>query len=723
MKGWLWLVFLVLVSLLSGCGGGGNSNNSTTVTNSKFKVVWPARSKDVNVRLTSAQSLSLVLAGASTNGQNVVVNADRDPSKPEGYTATYTVPQAVQTGQLTTATVTFYSQAGQTGDVVGTATAKPIISEDELILGSFVLTGTIETVIANVVPLTTASPQTQLTVTAQDSEDNSVAISPGSAVWALVSGANVVNLTPDGLATPVAPGTAQLTATVDGVTSAETSLIVSLATVSDTNFQIAWPDRSRAIQNPLTSAQSASLTLFASNDQAENVVVNVNRDPAQVSGYTGTYPVPGNIAPSYLKSASMTFYAQADQKGAIVGTATAVPTISGSDIDFGTFVLTGVISEVTALPSSVTVNGDPVQLEFVAKDAGGFTVAITPGSAVWSIASGAANLGLTADGLATALMPGSATVQATVDGTTSNVATVTVLSNSLSTVDIDAVDVAYDPVSDTVFATVGNSGANANSIVGVNPASGEITAFFPVSVTPNLIAVTDDGQYAYFSVNSDGSVRRLNLSTGTVDQTVITGVPVTIATIPGSPQAFAIGVDPTGGVNVSVYDDNVRRSGTGAGGSLIRMASQTQMYGRGGDSLFACTLTPTSINWTDQTNNLIDNNFVVEGGLIYDANGHVVDPVALTLEAQLTSGNFLSDGRVIAVCGSDNRIYIITWAHATNKRILCYDLTTLQELDPVDSGQNTGGVSNLVACGNDTVAFTIFGSGVTKQLYIRRNLP
>jgi DNA-binding beta-propeller fold protein YncE len=351
---------------------------------------------------------------------------------------------------------------------------------------------------------------------------------------------------------------------------------------------------------------------------------------------------------------------------------------------------------------------------------------VTPGSATWTVVSGGANLQVTPEGIATAIAEGTATVQVTIDGVTSPAATITTHQPPIKfIVAVPVNDMAYDAVNGKIWATVQPSGgANANSVVGIDPVTGAVGPSILIGPEPNLIAVTDNGQYAYVTVNADNTVRRVDLTSNSVTLIVpVGGQYVDFITIPGSPQSFVGAVDPTGGVNVSVWDDNVRRSGTGAGGNTIVFGgSETVLYGAGGNSLFKNTLTPTAISWVDQTNGLLDATITYSDGLLYTATGRIVDPVAKIVVGQLNSPNFLVD-KGIAISESDDRVYFVTWNPTTAKRILVFNKTTRNEIPFFDTGVTQGGATNLIACGSRSVAFSLFGSGVDRHVVICRFLP
>ena len=170
------------------------------------------------------------------------------------------------------------------------------------------------------------------------------------------------------------------------------------------------------------------------------------------------------------------------------------------------------------------------------------------------------------------------------------------------------------------------------------------------------LAVTDDGQFAYVTVDPGHTVRRVDLAARAVVATYVVneGRPYTdIVAVPGQPHSFAVAIDPTQGVNVSVWDDGVRRSGTGAGGSTLRFANDgTTIYGDGSDSLFTDVIAPGQITWTNPTTLAVASfDDSKSDGLIYAANGDVFDPASKELVAQLATTHVLFDKGVGDVDG------------------------------------------------------------------------
>jgi hypothetical protein len=187
--------------------------------------------------------------------------------------------------------------------------------------------------------------------------------------------------------------------------------------VTNTQFRIQWPERTRDLMPvTLTSAQSATITLNGAGPTGGNVTVNIERDPERLTGYIGTYIVAQPINRNRLSNATATFYALPDQSGDVVGTATTTVSLNGDTVEFAPITLTGKIFTVDALSTTVTVGNAPTQLLFSARDEQGNTVAVTPGSAHWTVMEGGDFITVTPDGRAAGISLGTAQVRVSIDG-------------------------------------------------------------------------------------------------------------------------------------------------------------------------------------------------------------------------------------------------------------------------------------------------------------------
>lgn len=187
------------------------------------------------------------------------------------------------------------------------------------------------------------------------------------------------------------------------------------AVVNDPTFQISWLERTRAPMIGPASATSARITFAGAGVNGADLVVNVDRnsDPA---AYTGTYHV-GSQLTTDVTDFQVDFYAAPGQNGPIVATGNATITWQGSAADLGEITVGKKVASVAVVdPGPISEVAAPFDMEFVAKDAEGTVLAVSPGSAVWTVVSGATSMTVAADGTATPLLPGTTVVRASVDG-------------------------------------------------------------------------------------------------------------------------------------------------------------------------------------------------------------------------------------------------------------------------------------------------------------------
>ncbi len=167
-----------------------------------------------------------------------------------------------------------------------------------------------------------------------------------------------------------------------------------------------------------------TVTLSAADVHGNDIDFEVDR-VATPAAYSQSYTM-GTAAIVGTHPCSVKFYSQAAAGGIVVASAQSNVTIASDGSGIGTISVTGVVASV-AVSAGQTVTARGTQLAFSAKDSRGDILALTPGSASWTLIDGASYISLTQDGLASPVASGTAHVDATVDGVASPAVAVTVL--------------------------------------------------------------------------------------------------------------------------------------------------------------------------------------------------------------------------------------------------------------------------------------------------------
>lgn len=188
------------------------------------------------------------------------------------------------------------------------------------------------------------------------------------------------------------------------------------------SWVIDWPERSREIPAP-TSALSVQVAVTTKDGTSQLAVVPANRPagPGRSSA-----PMSARSLPYGRHRVTVTFYSKPDQQGSEVASALVEATVDEEEVSLGTVTPVGVVKRVVVTPALVTV-GNSVQLTSTAYTSAGAVVALTEGSARWSLASGANFATLTPAGEAHGIAAGTAGARAIVDGVTSDVAPIQVV--------------------------------------------------------------------------------------------------------------------------------------------------------------------------------------------------------------------------------------------------------------------------------------------------------
>lgn len=192
------------------------------------------------------------------------------------------------------------------------------------------------------------------------------------------------------------------------------------------NVTISWGDRTRAISAP-TSALSAVVRIAGAGAAGGDFTYSIDRLDT-VPGYVQSYTSATEAARGTW-NATVNFYAGKAGQGALVGVAAKRINLDLTNGFLGDIDTAGKVAAVTVAANQQAAVGQTIDLVFTATDAQGAVLAVSPGSARWDLFNNTGNLAsITTSGALTGAAAGTVSVTATVDGKTSPLTPVTVLS-------------------------------------------------------------------------------------------------------------------------------------------------------------------------------------------------------------------------------------------------------------------------------------------------------
>ena len=212
-------------------------------------------------------------------------------------------------------------------------------------------------------------------------------------------------------------------------------------------------------------------------------------------------------------------------------------------------------------------------------------------------------------------------------------------------------DIIYNPLDRMIYVSrPSTAGPNGNSISRIDPLTGEVISSVYVGSEPNKMAISDDGQTLYVTLDGAYAIRRfetasqtpgLQFSIGRGQSVNAVDAPFlasAIAVVPGDPNSLAVsrylpGISPPG-TGVAIFNNGVRLPNTGPGHSessnyVAFSDSPSRLYGGGFYQLGLRTLTVDENGVTDITSSGTPyevRNLKFESELLFDSLGHVIDP-------------------------------------------------------------------------------------------------
>lgn len=441
------------------------------------------------------------------------------------------------------------------------------------------------------------------------SADLGVSLSAPTSVTAgsnFTATANIVNNGPSAATDAVMTATIPAGTTVISVSSTAGSCYVgSSITCSLNNVS---NGASIAVQITLEAMTTGSAQISASVSAGENDPVSSNNTASATTAITGTsvalVPSVASLSPSAVQSGSDDF----------------TVTVNGNGFDED---------------STVEWGTTPLSTSYVSANQ---LTANVPSSLLTSIGWAAVSVNSPSPG-----------------GGTSNALPFSIY----AAINLMANHLLYDPYTRLLYASVNSASTQVagNSLVTIDPSTGNLGTPVSVGSQPDKMALTDDGNFLYVNLDGANAVGRFNMTTQHLDfsfavsgNSVFTPALRDIATLPGSETTVAVDLGENEGL--AVYDVNpTNQTGTARTGSngiatgpytgsSLQFLNASTLFSfdidTSGQTFNAWSVTPTGLTGGYTSEYTLNNfsAFKIRNGIAYANEGGVANP-AVTPPAQL----------------------------------------------------------------------------------------
>jgi len=217
--------------------------------------------------------------------------------------------------------------------------------------------------------------------------------------------------------------------------------------------------------------------------------------------------------------------------------------------------------------------------------------------------------------------------------------------NTIAIFNQTAKDIAFDSLRQVFYLTVPSTAPNGNSVAVFDPASGQVIGSQFAGSNPNILAISDDNQTLYASLDGAVGVQRFNLSGLLPEVEFSVGgdsflgphLAFDVQPAPGQPHTVAVSTAAEGGI--TVFDDAVARPTSFATfvsslSSLQWSIDATQLFA-GGSDLVTLNVSPSGVTQNKAFTGLFGSgrriHFDSPTAAIYSDGGRFADPVTGSL--------------------------------------------------------------------------------------------
>ena len=268
---------------------------------------------------------------------------------------------------------------------------------------------------------------------------------------------------------------------------------------------------------------------------------------------------------------------------------------------------------------------------------------------------------------------------------------------------ITANDIVFNTTDGLLYASVPATGAATpgNSVVGIDPTTGNITRQIPVGSNPNKLALSSDGTQLFVGLDGAASVAQVNLTQGkVVNQFYLGGgegvynPPSTaqfLAAVPGSPNSVAVAtVSGIGNTQsgVTVYDSGVARADAWSSGEgpMSFGSSASTLYVLSGSTVEELTVGSAGITAATALSTLTQqaNWLQYDNGNLYLSSGQVLNASNGTLQGTFYSSASTPASGPIVSDSSLGRAFVALPSYVSNgDTVLAFDESSFNLLGSI----------------------------------------
>jgi DNA-binding beta-propeller fold protein YncE len=277
----------------------------------------------------------------------------------------------------------------------------------------------------------------------------------------------------------------------------------------------------------------------------------------------------------------------------------------------------------------------------------------------------------------------------------------------------------YDSSRQRIYAAVpGSSTARGNTITVIDPATTTIERSIKIGSEPNELALSANGQYLYVGLLGANAIKRIDLNTSTVDESISTGWGSSGATFarsisanPTDPNVIAVSKvyqnigpasESTSIFNGTIELPNVIRKREGNPDVITYGNLSSTLYGfdltSSDHNFYVMTADDTGITGIDSARNAtLFGRILFSGGLVYSSTGAVVDPATKSVKLNFA---LAYPGDVMALDAAAGRAVFVEhdW-NSGQARVQAFDIANGQMTTNLDLPQGTAVATDIVRWG------------------------